>query len=365
MHKILIVGAGKIGCQIAAMMIDSGDYHVTLADLDFTNEGVVRLCKHLPQIETVEIDVVNKEALCSVVRDNDIVAVITCLPYYLNTKVAEAVGECDAHYFDLTEDVSSTDFVKKIAEGKKVAFIPQCGLAPGFINIVAHDLMQRFDQLDSVKLYVGALPQYASNALHYALTWSTDGVINEYGNPCHAIVDGEAIMVLPLEGLELVQLDGCTYEVFNTSGGLGSLMQTYAGKVNHLHYKSMRYPGHCEKMRFLMNDLKLNHDRDTLKTILENALPQKCQDVVIVYALAIGWRDGVLAQETFAKKYYPQAIAGLPWLAIQVTTSAGVCALVDTVLTQAGKYQGWIRQEQFSLQDFLDNRFGRYFLSLE
>ncbi len=223
--------------------------------------------------------------------------------------------------------------------------------------------MQHFDVLDSCLLRVGALPQYVNNALHYALTWSTEGVINEYGNLCHALERGEFVDLQPLQGLESIQLDGLSYEAFNTSGGLGSLAQTYSGKINRLNYKTVRYPGHCEKMRVLMNDLKLNEDRDTLKKILENAIPKTYQDVVLIFVSVTGWKDGVLSEETYISKCYPRTIADLHWSAIQVTTASSVAAVVDCVLANPQRYQGLIKQEDFSLDDFLSNRFGQYYRS--
>ena len=91
---------------------------------------------------------------------------------------------------------------------------------------------------------VGALPQFPTNALTYNLTWSTDGLINEYCNPCEAIHDGERMHVLPLEGIEHFSLDGVRYEAFNTSGGLGTLCDTLDGRVRELNYKTIRYQGH-------------------------------------------------------------------------------------------------------------------------
>jgi saccharopine dehydrogenase-like NADP-dependent oxidoreductase len=114
-------------------------------------------------------------------------------------------------------------------------------------------------------------------------------------------------------------------------------------------------------MRLLMNDLKLNHDRATLKRILENAVPQTLQDVVIVYVAVTGRQDGELREENYVSKIYPQVIAGRLWSAIQVTTAAGITAVVDLVLSQPGRYRGFVRQEDFKLVDVLDNRFGRHY----
>jgi saccharopine dehydrogenase-like NADP-dependent oxidoreductase len=251
--------------------------------------------------------------------------------------------------------------VRKIAAEAKQAFVPQCGLAPGFISIAANELIGHFDELRTVKLRVGALPQHPNNVLKYSLTWSTEGLINEYGNPCEAIVDGRRIEAAPLEGLEEIEIDGTLYEAFNTSGGLGSLAETYGARTQVMDYKTMRYPGHCEQMRLLMNDLKLNHDRGTLKRILENAVPQTLQDVVVIYVAVTGKQDGELREENYVNKVYPQMIAGRLWSAIQVTTAAGITAVVDLVMNGGGRHAGFVRQEDFRLQDVLQNRFGKHY----
>lgn len=361
MYNVMITGAGKIGSLIACLLADSGEYQVHLADLEFNGSDVKRLLNAMPEIKTVALDVTDHEATKAYLKKHNIVSIISSLPYFLNPHVAEAAKAVNAHYFDLTEDTSVTETVKKIAEGASTAFVPQCGLAPGFISIAANSLMQEFDECHHAKLRVGALPQRANNALHYSLTWSTDGVINEYGNPCYGIEGGKPVVLSPLEGLESIQIDGCEYEAFNTSGGLGSLGELYAGKVKSMNYKTMRYPGHCEKMRLLMNDLKMNEDRGTLKRILENAIPKTYQDIVVVYVTVEGMQNGELAEKSYLKKVYPETIRGLSWSAIQVSTAAGVCAVVDLVLGQANEYRGLILQETFKLKDVLANRFGQYY----
>ncbi|MFT4058740.1 MAG: saccharopine dehydrogenase C-terminal domain-containing protein [Legionella sp.] len=361
MYNVMITGAGKIGSLIACLLMESGSYQIHLVDVDFNGTDVKRLLNALPKIKTVALDVTDKHATQAYMEKHGIVAVISSLPYFLNTHVAEAAKAAKAHYFDLTEDTFVTDAVKAIAADAQSAFVPQCGLAPGFISIAANSLMQEFEECHHVRLRVGALPQNASNALHYSLTWSTDGVINEYGNPCYGIKYGKAVTLSPLEGLEAIQIDGCEYEAFNTSGGLGSLADLYAGKVQTMNYKTMRYPGHCQKMRFLMKDLHLNEDRATLKRILENAIPKTYQDIVIVYVTVEGKKRGELTEKNYVKKIYPQEISGLEWSAIQVSTASSVCAVVDLVLGQANEYQGLVLQEKFQLTDVLKNRFGHYY----
>jgi saccharopine dehydrogenase-like NADP-dependent oxidoreductase len=362
MQHILIVGAGKIGSLIAFLLANSNDYYVHLADINFENRpDLDRMLAKTPNIETVHFNAQDTSAAASLIKNNKITAVISSLPYYHNVAIANIARDNHLHYFDLTEDTSSAQSVLILAQDAKTAFVPQCGLAPGFISIVANHLMQHFPTLDTVKMRVGALPTNISNGLQYSLTWSTDGLINEYGNLCHAIEEGKEVLALPLEDLEEIKIDGLTYEAFNTSGGIGSLAQTYYNKVKHISYKTIRYPGHCAKMRFLMNDLKLNHDRDTLKRILENAIPKTYQDVVLVYVSVTGKQDNALIEENYVKKLYPKIINGLSWSAIQLTTASSICAVVDLVLAQSWKYQGLVRQEQFTLDEIISNRFGKYY----
>ena len=361
MHKVLVLGAGKIGSLIAGLLAESGDYDVQVADVDESVAHAVVDAHGLDRLHAYGFDAGNARALAAHIAAHPADAVISSLPYYCNIAVAEAARAAGANYFDLTEDVEVTRGVRRVADGADTAFVPQCGLAPGFISIAANALIGHFDELRSVKLRVGALPQHPNNVLKYSLTWSTEGLINEYGNPCEAIVNGRAIEAAPLEGLEEIEIDGTLYEAFNTSGGLGSLGDTYGQRAESMDYKTMRYPGHCAQMRLLMNDLKLNQDRATLKRILENAVPQTLQDVVIVYVAVTGRQGGELREENYVSKIYPQMIAGRLWSAIQVTTASGVTAVVDLVLKTPGRYRGFVRQEDFHLVDVLDNRFGRHY----
>ena len=367
MHRVLVLGAGKIGSLLSGLLASSGDYEISLADANGkAAESVAASHKQAGiAIKAFQVDASNKAALEAHLKSHPADAVISSLPYFCNPPVAEVARKLDMHYFDLTEDVEVTRAVTKTAQGAKTTFAPQCGLAPGFISIAANELMRHFDEIHDVKLRVGALPQNPGNMTKYSLTWSSDGVINEYGNTCYGIVNGKEAALMPLEGLETIQLEGKLYEAFNTSGGLGSLAETYAGKVRNMTYKTMRYPGHCEVMRLLMNDLGMNQDRDTLKRILERAVPRTVQDVVLIYVSVSGLQHGKFMEESYSNAVYPQEIAGHLWSAIQVTTSAGIAAVVDLVLKDPGRYQGLVKQERFSLNDVLANRFGKAYAQAE
>jgi len=361
MKNVLILGAGKIGSLIACLLASSGDYTVSLADVNLSGSDVVRLKEVLPNIETINLDASNAEELQRFLANHPMNALVSCLPYFCNPTVAEAAKENNCHYFDLTEDTEVTEKITQLAKGASIAFAPQCGIAPGFISIAANEIIQHFEEVDTVKMRVGALPESSSNALHYALNWSPEGLINEYGNFCYGLENSELTKLHPLEGLEDIKIDGESYEAFNTSGGLGSLAETYAGKVKNMTYKTIRYPGHCEKMRFLMNELRLNQDRKTLKRIFENALPKTYQDLVLVYVSVNGKQRGEFIEENYIVKIRPRTISDIRWSAIQVTTAASLCASVDIILAEPEKYHGLVKQEQISLKTFIENRFGKYY----
>jgi saccharopine dehydrogenase-like NADP-dependent oxidoreductase len=351
--RVALLGAGHIGQTIARQLASSGDFSVTVVDR--SAQALSHVEAH-PAVSVRSLDTEDAQALLSALRGHD--AVINALPYHLATRTATLAREAGCHYFDLTEDVAATRAIKALAEGAPTAFMPQCGLAPGFVGIVAHHLARQFDELHELKMRVGALPAFPTNALKYNLTWSVDGLINEYCHPCEAIHDGERMELLPLEGLEHFSLDGVEYEAFNTSGGLGTLCETWAGKVRTLDYKSVRYPGHRALMKLLLEELQLKADQETLKDILRRSVPTTMQDVVLVFVTASGRRGGQLVQEVFARKVFADRSESAPLSAIQITTAAGVCAAVDLFRTGHLPQRGFIRQEQIELPAFLANRFG-------
>jgi saccharopine dehydrogenase-like NADP-dependent oxidoreductase len=360
MHRVLLLGAGKIGRMIARFLKDSGDYDLLVGDV---NEAALERVAKLTGTATRRVDAASSAELAAAMRGRQ--TVISALSFHHNPKVAQAALDAGASYFDLTEDVATSDAVAAIAANAAAGQIlmPQCGLAPGFISIVANDLIQWFEQVETVHMRVGALPQFPTGELKYNLTWSTDGLINEYCNPCEAVHEGKRIDLLPLEGLEHFSLDGVRYEAFNTSGGLGTLADTLAGKVRELNYKTVRYLGHCDHMKLLVGELRLSEYRDELKQLLERAVPVTFQDVVVTFCTVTGWRKGLLVQKSDARKIYHQQIGDESWSAIQITTAAGVCAVLDLHVAGRLPKRGLVRQEQVPFAEFLANRFGEYYES--
>jgi saccharopine dehydrogenase-like NADP-dependent oxidoreductase len=364
----MVVGAGRIGASIAKLLHNTGDYEVTVADHDaaalerVAAAAPVRLLKleagHDNQHLTTEL-----RLLASGRR----AAVLSACSFDVNQFIALSALEAGVSYFDLTEDVETTRLVRELASDAADGqiFMPQCGLAPGFIGILAASMIDKFDRLDALRMRVGALPEYPHNHLMYHLTWSTAGVINEYCKTCDVIHKGHRQEVLALDGLERFAIDGLEYEAFNTSGGLGTLCETLEGKVNELNYKTVRYPGHHYLMDFLINGLRMG---DTLETqhelgrIFDRAIPMTRQDVVLILCAASGWRQGLYSEETNARKIYHQQIGSEHWSAIQLTTAAAASVAVD--LFRDNKLpvkRGFVRQEDVELEVFLANRFGKYY----
>jgi saccharopine dehydrogenase-like NADP-dependent oxidoreductase len=362
MHQVLLLGSGKIGRMVAPWLASTGDYRVRVVDVD--DAALARLGKTSAKaladgrLEVSRLDATDPAQLDLALQGQD--SVISALSYHHNPAVAEAALRSGASYFDLTEDVETTRRIREIATRAKPGqvFMPQCGLAPGFVSVAAQQLSRGFDKLDRVFMRVGALPQFPSNALKYNLTWSTDGLINEYCNPCEAIHRGKRIEVLPLEGLENFSINGIRYEAFNTSGGLGTLCETLDGKVGELNYKTIRYQGHRDYAAFMVNELRLGDERKLFKELLERAIPITFQDVVVIFCTVSGWCEGQLVQVTDARKIYNATLLGENWSAIQITTAAGICTMLDLHCQGRLVERGFARQEQVGLSEFLANRFG-------
>ncbi len=355
MTNILVIGAGKIGETIAYLLKQSGKYNVLLAD---NNPQLLNNAKN-DGIETTELNVQDTNALKQLLEKNEYV--ISALPYFLNIDVAKTAALTKTHYFDLTEDVNVTNTIREIAATAEVSFMPQCGLAPGFIGIAAHDLTKEFAKLHTVKLRVGALPRFPTNKLKYNLTWSTDGLINEYIHPCNAIVNGEKMTVPALEGYENFILEGVEYEAFNTSGGLAYLAEFLEGRVQNLDYKTIRYKGHLDIIKLLFNDFHLKDDIKLLKQIFERSIPVSYQDMVLVFISVSGEMNGQFIEKIFTRTVFSQDVHKKHFTAIQLTTAGSVCAVVDLHVNKQLPQKGFIRQGDVDFKEYKVNDFVKYY----
>ena len=347
-NKVAVLGLGKVG-HLAAELLHEAGFAVTGMD----NRAIDA------PFPTRTVDLADISGLKKALDGQE--AVLSCLPYHLNIAVSSAAHDLGLHYFDLTEDVPTTRHIRNLAKTSKGLMAPQCGLAPGFVGIVAADLAAQFDTVRSIKLRVGALPQNPTGLLGYAFNWSPEGVVNEYLNDCEVIEEGVLKSVSAMEWIETIYIDGVHLEAFTTSGGLGTMCETYAGIIQNLDYKTMRYPGHVALMNFFFHELLMRERRAEAGEILTNAKPPVEEDVVYVHIAAEGWTAEKLQRREFVRAYYPLTINGKSRTAIAWTTSASVVSVIEMVRAGTVPAQGFLKQEEIPLAPYLATRTGDYF----
>lgn len=348
-NSILVLGLGKVGTLVATLLAKTG-FNVTGADLHEKND--------LP-FATAALDVSDISQVVEVMKGHD--AVVSCLPYHFNLKIASEACGRGIHYFDLTEDVPTTKEIIKLSASATSILAPQCGLAPGFIAIVGAHLAEQFEDIRSLKLRVGALPQHPTGLLGYAFNWSPEGVVNEYLNDCEVIENGAHKWISPMEWTEQLVINGIRLEAFTTSGGLGTMCDTYLGRIENLDYKSIRYIGHVKLMNFFFHELLMRDDREMAGKILTTAKPPVKEDVVYIHASAEGEQKNKLRREEFVKAYYPITLGGQKWSAIAWTTAASICAVVEMARNGSVNGKGFIKQETIPLKNFLQTHNGRLY----
>ncbi|HEX2904765.1 MAG TPA: saccharopine dehydrogenase C-terminal domain-containing protein [Jatrophihabitans sp.] len=349
-NEVRVVGLGKVGELVATLLADSG-FSVTAYD--------ARERSGLP-FATKALDVNDTAALKDALGGAD--AVVSCLPYHLNLGVAEAANASGTHYFDLTEDVPTTQRVLELSRtGTDLVWAPQCGLAPGLIGIIGASLTTQFDSIRSIELKVGALPRHPAGLLGYAFNWSAEGVVNEYLNDCEVLRSGHRQMVPAMTEHERVVIGGIELEASLTSGGLGTMCETFEGRVQRLDYKTMRYPGHFELMRFFFDELNLRDRRELAGQILVDAKPPVDDDVVYLHAAVEGSAEGQSYRKQYVRAYQPLEINGRMWRAISWTTAASAAAVVELVADGRLPQAGFIKQEDIAFADLLSTRNGALF----
>lgn len=346
MQNIAILGLGKVGTLAGELLHETG-FTVTAFD--------TVLGRKLP-FATQELDVADTAALRRALADQE--AVLSCLPYFLNKALAQVARDLGIHYFDLTEDVPTTKAILKLSETSAGLMAPQCGLAPGFVGIVGAHLIDQFESCRSCRMRVGALPQHPTGLMGYSFNWSPEGVVNEYLNDCEVLEDGEIKWVSPMEWVEKIMIGGMELEAFTTSGGLGTMCETYKGRVPNMDYKTMRYPGHVALMNFFFHELLMRDRRKEAGEILVNAKPPVNDDVVYVHVAAEGMIEGRLQRREFVRALMPMQIAGRQRTAIAWTTASSVVAVIEMVRDGALPARGFLKQEDISLELLLKTKNG-------
>jgi saccharopine dehydrogenase-like NADP-dependent oxidoreductase len=325
MKSLAILGLGHIGSTVLRTL--QGDTNFSVGGYDLSTGH----------------DCSDPTVLHSIISECD--GVLACTPFFLNKQIADICHYYSADYFDLTESVDVTEHVKRLAQGGgESKFVTQCGLAPGMVSIIAAHLANQLDRIDSIQIRVGALPQSSNNSMQYSRTWNTHGLINEYINPCTALVDSKIVQLAPLADVELVNFNGLQLEAANTSGGIGSLADTYCGIAQQVNYKTLRYPGHWTATKVLQQ-LGLAEEFDTYVDLFNKYIPVTSDDVIYILINAIGWVDGTKVVRTYKNCIYSTEAA----TAIQISTAGGVMAVLDIWANgHLDSMRGWIKQENLS-----------------
>ena len=348
--SVAVLGLGRVGFLAATFLHEAG---MRVVGIDLRRpEREAPFAVRVADVSDVQA--VRAELL-------GVEAVLSCLPYRFNRQVAEVAHELRIHYFDLTEDVSTTAAVCELSETSAGLMAPQCGLAPGFVCIVAASQIESFDICRSTKMRVGALPRHPSGLLGYAFNWSPEGVVNEYLNDCEVIEDGERKWVSSMEWHELLYVEGVALEAFTTSGGLGTICETFHGRVANIDYKTIRYPGHMKLMNFFFHELLMRERRELAGEILTNAKPPVGADVVYVHVSAEGTIDGRLQRQEFVRAYRPRQVAARQESAIAWTTAASAVAVIQLVHDGVLPQRGFLKQEEIPLNAFLSTSTGSLF----
>ena len=329
MSHILIVGAGRVGVATAKIIRNLGDWDISLLDTSaeaLTAADATLRHASLPHLLAgniscyhIEDDAEMEEVILAIKPD----VVVCTTPFTVNVKVAKVAFAVGCHYIDFTEDNAVTQEISKLPI-EKSTFVPQTGLAPGLVSYLGLDLFQELGEPHSLNLRVGALPQVAFGPAYYAITWSPEGLINEYIKPAFRKYDGAVEQVAPLQDYETLLVNGVIYEGFTTAGGVGDLA-AYP-HIPFVEYKTLRHPGH---LGFVTSNI-LSIPDFTLEKGVERAkkLFQTTRDDIVV--LAAHAVDKNNRSASFGAHFGPETNLGLT--ALELTTAGTGVAVIELLL---------------------------------
>jgi lysine 6-dehydrogenase len=323
--EMLVLGSGLQGSACAWDLLHTSDAHVTLADLDPDPVPALLKGHKGKRLKVVKLDARDARAVTTLMTGHD--AVMSALPYHLNGDLARIAVEVGVHFSDLggnTEIVREQQKLDGAAREKKISIMPDCGLAPGMVNILAAEGIRRLDEVESVRLYVGGLPQNPEPPLNYHIVYSIEGVLDYYTAPSWVLRNGKPTRMEALSELETVEFAAPVgrLEAFHTGGGVSTMPWDFEGKIATMEYKTLRYPGHAT----------------IIQAIRELGLLDL--DPIVVDGATVRPRDVFVA------------------LAGPKLRKADAPDLVALKVIVAGKKDGEARTERFELLDFYDAEHG-------
>lgn len=278
---------------------------VTVADADADRAAKTAAGIGSPKVSAIRLDVADYERTYDVMESHD--AAISCVNYWYNPELSKIAVETRTHFCDLGGNNYVVDRQLALDEEARragVSIIPDCGLAPGMVSILAMHGARKFDELEAIHIRVGGLPQDPRPPLDYQLVFSVEGLINEYIERARVIRRGEITEVESMTELETLSFEGFPpLEAFQTSGGTSTLPETFSGRIRELDYKTIRYAGHCEKFRTMIDlglcsaepievDGEMVRPRRVFGELLQKHLPADEPDYVLVRIDFTGRQDG-------------------------------------------------------------------------
>jgi lysine 6-dehydrogenase len=305
--KILVLGAGRMGHGAVYDLVHNspGVESVTVADFDLKKAGRLAKSVGTGRVVSHHVDVANYADVVDLMKNHD--STISCVNYWYNVELSKAAIETGTNFCDLGGNNYIVDEQLALNDAAKEAgvnIIPDCGLAPGMVSILAMHGTKNFDETEEIHIRVGGLPQQPKTLLQYQLVFSVEGLINEYIEVARVIRDGQIAQVESMTEIESLSFDGFpSLEAFQTSGGTSTLPETFLGQVKELDYKTIRYAGHCEKFKTMIDlglcsseeimvDYVKISPRKILANLLTTYLPADEPDYVLVRLDFVGKKDG-------------------------------------------------------------------------
>jgi lysine 6-dehydrogenase len=313
--RMLVLGAGLQGSACTYDLLQNPEVsQVRLADVRFDHLPEFLKPHSGPRLIPTTLDVRDREAVLAVMRESD--AVMSAIPYYFNLALAECAVEAGVHFCDLggnTEIVFQQKELAARARAKGVTVIPDCGVAPGMVNILAEYGIRQLDTVESVRIYVGGLPQDPQPPLDYQVVYSLEGVLDYYTTLSWVLRGGQRTQMTALSEREPVEFPAPvgTLEAFHTAGGLSTMAFRYEGRIPEMEYKTLRYPGHAEIMETIrdlglldvepvdVKGVKVSPREVFVAVVGPKLTKPKGKDLLALRVLVRGRKDGRPAERRF------------------------------------------------------------------
>lgn len=347
--RVFICGAGKIGTALAMLLAREDEFSVNV--IDHSEDALHAFeSRRLPCGTRL---VRNRDELRQALASADVT--VAAVPESAVESIMAAADAAGTHYLDFSPSLARSRQCLAALAGKR-AVLTGCGVSPGIIDNMVTTLFRDFAPVNDLTVRVGSIPQVSTNRLGYGQIWDVDGLISEYTKPCAAIRNAQHVITDPLQDYERIVIDGTEYECFTTAGGLENLEALAVTKPVNVTFKTLRYPGHLEYMRFLLEDLNLRNRRDMLRNLLLNGLPVIADDVLLLAVTARGNRNGQIQEKTISHRFVPNPQVS-PFNAL-TTIAVGYAATLLLLLSRGDlALTGFVPHHAIRMEQLLSERF--------